>query len=124
MEGNIAEIYRAYRINNTANSRGNQTREQKTVLKNPQDRTHHNASGIKMQGNLDKDTTNFTTKFIDEVNKHDKAAISKEELFKMAASPIAPIRRVLGVRLIRTQQKSKTSRTCTSCTQQPAYGLF
>ncbi len=98
MEGNIAEIYRAYRINNTANSHGNQTREQKTVLKNPQDRTHHNASGIKMQGNLDKDTTNFTTKFIDEVNKHDKAAISKEELFKMAASPIAPIRRVLGVK--------------------------
>ena len=98
MEGNIAEIYRAYRINSTANSHGNQTREQKTVLKNPQDRTHHNASGIKMQGNLDKDTTNFTTKFIDEVNKHDKAAISKEELFKMAASPIAPIRRVLGVK--------------------------
>lgn len=76
----------------------NNRQEERPVVQNTQTKIHPNSSDIKMRGNLEKDTANFTTKFIDEVNKHDKAAISKEELFKMASSPIAPIRRVLGVK--------------------------
>ena len=76
----------------------NNPQEERPVVQNTQTKIHPNSSDIKMRGNLEKDTANFTTKFIDEVNKHDKAAISKEELFKMASSPIAPIRRVFGVK--------------------------
>ena len=98
MEGNIAEIYKIYGINKSAYARMNNPQEERPVVQNTQTKIHPNSSDIKMRGNLEKDTANFTTKFIDEVNKHDKAAISKEELFKMASSPIAPIRRVLGVK--------------------------
>ena len=98
MEGNIAEIYKIYGINKSAYARMNNRQEERPVVQNTQTKIHPNSSDIKMRGNLEKDTANFTTKFIDEVNKHDKAAISKEELFKMASSPIAPIRRVLGVK--------------------------
>ena len=96
MVGNIAAIYKEYVLK--AGIKHNHP-AQKLVFQNTQNKNQQNSSKTTTYKNLEKDTTNFTTKnFIDEINKHDKATINKEEIFKMASSPIAPIRRALGVK--------------------------
>lgn len=98
MVGNIAAIYREYVLKQSSRMIQNHP-EQKLAFQNSQDKKQQKPSPSTMYRNLEKDSTNFKTKnFLDEINKHDKAAISKEEIFKMASSPIAPIRRVLGVK--------------------------